>query len=954
MARAFRSLFCIVLFPVWLSGLGAAPAPKGEHWQPANVGPAQIEADWLRADSLRERAAESRNVTPERDAAGGCDGVIDGKWGFHTENEANPWWQVDLGAPTSLDRVVLYNRCDTCGERNTRITVRLSNDGKAFRQAYQHDGTMFQGFPDKKPLVAALKGTTARYVRLQLPGTSYFHLDEVEVYPTGGQENVALGKPATQSSTSQWSAAHLPESLTRHYPMAKTVERGLRLAADLEERGVDVRAETAALRRLGDRWQRLAAESPDEARQKLYFEARWAVRRLALRNPLLDFDAVLFVKGAPGRFPHMSDQYYGWWSRPGGGVCLLRGLKGDNPQLCCLTVDWPEGSFIRPELSYDGMKVLFSYCKYHAEVPDLPNKAAKANVPEDAFYHVFEMNLDGGGLRQLTHGRYDDFDARYLPSGEIVFVSTRKGVALQCGKLSASATETADLPDSYVRCGGDNYRPVPVFTLHVMNAGGGDMRPLSAFENFEWTPSVANDGRLLYTRWDYIDRFNGPFFSLWSNNADGTNPQIVYGNFTVRPQVVLEARPIPGSTKLVFTAAAHHSITGGSLCLLDRARGTEEADPITRLTPEVPFPETESNADMYYANPYPLSEEHYLVGWADRHLPPHSRVDDSERNPINAMGLYLYDAFGNLNLLYRDPELSSSCPLPVRPRPKPPAYADGVKWDAPQEGFFLLQDVYRGLGDVARGTVKRLRIIGVPPKTQPQMNTPNLGVSSEDPGKFVLGTVPAETDGSAHFPVPSGMSVFFQALDEDGMALQTMRSLTYVWPQQTLSCVGCHESREAAPAVSGATPIAATRGPSQLTPGPEGSWPLRFDQLVQPVLDKHCVSCHAPRSANAKAVALDLTAAKAYDNLLTFADTDLKKLAFEKDRSAVGDCPARKSKLLAVLRSGEQHKDVHLDRDSLDRLVTWMDVYAQRQGYFSPEQEEQLRELRRSWVALGK
>ena len=98
--------------------------------------------------------------------------------------------------------------------------------------------------------------------------------------------------------------------------------------------------------------------------------------------------------------------------------------------------------------------------------------------------------------------------------------------------------------------------------------------------------------------------------------------QLVYKNFTVRPQCAFEARSIPNSQKLVFTASAHHSITGGSLCLLDRTRGTEGDDPIVRLTPEVPFPETESWADHYYANPWPLSEEYYLVGWADRRLPP--------------------------------------------------------------------------------------------------------------------------------------------------------------------------------------------------------------------------------------------------------------------------------------------------------------------------------------------
>ena len=168
----------------------------------------------------------------------------------------------------------------------------------------------------------------------------------------------------------------------------------------------------------------------------------------------------------------------------------------------------------------------------------------------------------------------------------------------------------------------------------------------------------------------------------------------------------LEGRSIPGSAKFIFTGAAHHSITGGSLLRLDRTRGTEELDPLTLLTPEVPFPETEGWGDTYYANPLPLSEDYYLVGWSNRKLPPHGFYPDVKENPINAMGLYLYDAFGNLTPLYRDPAISCSNPIPVRPRPKPPVYADSYAWDQvqdQQEGTFLLKDVYQGFdGHCAR------------------------------------------------------------------------------------------------------------------------------------------------------------------------------------------------------------------------------------------------------------
>ncbi|MBW8039700.1 MAG: hypothetical protein FVQ85_06845 [Planctomycetes bacterium] len=941
----------LIVFVCIASIAAASPDESKSGRAAASISREQIEADWLRQREVRQTppVTSGKKVTKQVDAAGGCDGIKDGKWGFHTENEDKPWWQIDLGKTTALGRIILYNRCNIA-ERNSRIMVLVSDDARNFRQVYQHDGTTFFGFTDKKPLVVELSDIEARYVRLQLPGKSYFHLDEVEIYARGTKENIALGKPATQSSTSQWSASHAQKS--RGYETMRAVQRGLKLAEDLRHLGAEVATQEKVLRQVAEEFNGLAADAPEKVQRELYFRALWAVRKMALANPLLDFETVLFVKRAPGMFPHVCDQYYGWWSRPGGGIYLLRDFKDDASRPQCLTSDWPTGNFLRPELSYDGKKFLFAWCKYYQHVSGIRNKVDKEKLPEDSFYHLFEMNIDGSGLRQLTYGYYDDFDARYLPSGEILFLSTRKGTRLQAGKASAAATRLSTCPDSFVRCGGDNHRPVAVFTLHVMDAEGKDLRAISAFENFEWTPSVAEDGRILYARWDYIDRFNGHFMSLWSMNPDGTNPQLVYGNYTKKPQCIFEARPIPNSRKLVFTATAHHSITGGSLVLLDRRLGTEYEQPMTRLTPEVCFPEAEGWPSSYYASPYPLSEQHFLVGWSDRKLPAHQlmRIDDP-RNPGNAMGLYVYDAFGNLNLLYRDPNISSMYPIAVRSRQKAPVYSSNVDWDGPQEGRFLLQDVYQGLGGIERGSVKKLRIVGVPPKIQPVMNSPNLGVSSEDPGKFVLGTVPVEEDGSAYFRVPSGVSVFFQALDDKGFTIQTMRSLTYIHPNQTLSCIGCHESRDLAPEV-GNRPIASLRSPSRITPGPPGSWPLRFDKLVQPVLDKLCVSCHREGSDNKKARLFALSSTKSYGNLLSFAENDLKNLVFERDSSIVGYCPSKQSKLLTMLTDEKGHEGVFLDSDSFNRLVTWIDTYAQRQGSFSKRQEQELVEFRSQIAAM--
>ncbi|MHB1038306.1 MAG: HzsA-related protein [Pirellulales bacterium] len=936
MRRLERVLWATVfLFP----GAAFAGEPAAPE-QTAAITRAQIEADWLRQDAVRTMAASAAGVTPQEDAAGGCDGLKDGRWGFHTENEPNPWWQVDLGGPTALAHVVIYNRCDGgFASRAAHLIVLLSDDGKKFTEVYRHNGTVFQGLPDGKPLLVPLKGHTARFVRIQLPETTYLHLDEVEVYLAGNiyERNVALGRPATQSSTSQWSARHAParsgKAPAAQYPVAETAERGLKLAASLRRMGVGVDAEARLLEEAAKA--PASDASPDAVRER-YFQIRQTVRKLALANPLLDFDRLLLVKSVPGTYSHMSDQNYGWWSRPGGGLFILEGFKTDSPKLRCITSSLPPGTVSRPDLSYDATKVVFAYCKYYPESAGRSNKVDKSKLPEDAFYHLYEMNLDGTGLKKLTHGKYDDFDPRYLPSGELVFLSTRRGQAVQCDKAEVAATLTGEQPDSYVRCGGGDYRPVAVYTLHVMDADGSNVRPISAFENFEWTPAVADDGRILYARWDYVDRNNHPYMSLWSTLPDGTSAQAVYGNFTQNPMSIFEARSVPNSQKLVFTASAHHSITAGSLALLDLNRGADGPGPITRLTPEVPFPEMEGWPNTYFVTPYPLSEEHFLTAWSDQPL----RAEGSS-NPPNALGIYLYDAFGNLTLICRDSEISCLSPLPVRPRPRPPAVSSKADWDGSQEGRMLLLDVYKGLDGIAPKTIRRLRLVGVPAKTQPAMNSPSIGVTREDPGKFVMGTVPVEDDGSAFFHVPSGVPFFLQALDANGQAIQTMRTVTYVQPGQTYTCVGCHEPRNTSPVNRSA--VAALRQPSKIKPGPEGSFPLDYDVLVQPVLDKHCVRCHVPGEKGAQK--MDFRPGHSYDTIMNYGSPSLQDqvlTGYRQGRSVIGSNESRHSVFFKLLKD----KHPELTADDWDRVITWMDTYAQRSGSFSPDQEKQVRALR--------
>ena len=939
----------LLLSPALRAISASASLPDAKAWQQL------IETDWL---AFEESVVASNVVAilPCDDAAGACDGVKDGGAGFHTEHQDQPWWQVDLGVPQPVARVIIWNRCE-CAERSARLQIGLSEDGRVWQTVYRHDGRPFYGFSDGKPLAVQITNGLARFVRVQLPGKDYLHLDEVEVFGVADPaKNLALHRPANQSSVSIWSRDHR-ETNTPTVDWTRRTQEVLafcdRLLAELPERNpAAAPSEKSALRT------RLAALKavPRSANGKAqYLEARWLQRKLALANPLLDFDSILVTKRVPGSFNHMSDQYYGWWSRPGGGLYLLKHFKSDEPVLECLTGAFHEpGSFLRPALAYDAKTILFAWCKHYPQLAAETNKLNKANVPEDAFYHLFEMNIDGTGVRQLTHGKYDDFDGRYLPDGRIVFISTRRGQFIQAGRASARQTESqGDLPDSYVRCGGGPERPVAVYTLHVMEPDGTGLCAISPFEMFEWEPSVANDGSILYARWDYIDRDNMPFMSLWSTRPDGTGARLVYKNYTRNPHCVFEPRNIPNSTKIIFTASGHHSQTMGSLVLLDAAAGTEGVDPITRLTPEVCFPEAEGWPQSSYASPWPLSERFYLVSWGNpgaKHPGPagwsrwHTVTDQTKE-----MGIFWFDAAGQLEPLYRDPNISSMYPIPVRPQEPPPTLPTLAKWDGPQEGRFLLSDVYRGLDQTNRGDVKHLRIVAVPPKTHPTMNFPNMGLTADDPGKCVLGTVPVEADGSAWFRVPSGVTLFFQALDAQGLAVQTMRSATYVQPGQTVGCIGCHESRnQTAPAKA---ILASLREPSRITAGPEGSWPVRFDRLIQPLLDQHCVSCHEKGAKDSQAARFDLSAPKAYDSLTHYGKPSLLdqvQRGYRQGFSKAGEGLARNSVLLALLSKPAGHYNLNLDPKSLERFSLWMDTYAQKLGAFSPDQERQLENLRRS------
>jgi len=386
------------------------------------------------------------------------------------------------------------------------------------------------------------------------------------------------------------------------------------------------------------------------ARLDLYKKIRSVTRHLVLKNPLIASKPIVFMKRR--RFIcQMLHEYLGYFydyeDIAGGSIYVLEEPGKSLKVRDLINGRLPRGNYTTLALSYDAQTLYFAFTERAAEKPDYYS-------PERRCFHIYAINADGTNLRQLTDGPNDDFDPCPLPDGGIAFMSTRRG--------------------GFGRCH-NPWEPLPAYTLHRMDTTGTGIQTLSFHETNEWHPSVLNDGRIVYSRWDYVDRSASNFHGLWVSNPDGTNPSILFGNYTQRINACFQPRCIPGSDRVVFVAGAHHADVGGSLVIFDPTR--EEMDPLTgqdrfeaieTLTPEVCFPEAPGWPKSYFHSPWPLSEDYFLVSFSFEPLPgmgPKVKKD-------TMTGLYTFDRFGNLELLYRDPDISSMYPIPLTPRRRPP------------------------------------------------------------------------------------------------------------------------------------------------------------------------------------------------------------------------------------------------------------------------------------------
>ena len=655
----------------------------------------------------------------------------------------------------------------------------------------------------------------------------------------------------------------------------------------------------------------------------LYLRLREITRSAALANPLLNFNDLLcmgYVR--PGGDVHMVDQYAGWNAKAGGGIFILNGFKGDSPHLVNVLENsivtngrfkgqkLVNGAVLRPDLSFDGNTIAFAW-----------------NNLSDKAYHIFTVRTDGSQLTQLTDGAinfnapaftnssFNDFDPCWLPDGRIAFLSERRG--------------------GYLRCSGA--RPLMTFTLHSMKADGTDIIPISYHETNEWNPSVDNSGRIVYTRWDYVDRDDCIAHHLWICGPDGCDPRSPHGNYPLplsfedpnksdgrraRPNGEWNIRAIPGSNKYIATAAGHHTHSFGELVVInpniEDDGAMSQVQTLTLKRSDWP----DGTGD--YGTAWPLSEAFYLANFRE--------------------DLVLLDRFGNLELICPKSALPLAAtklihPIPLKARPAPPviptATYQGERAAAEHgQATISVMDVNEGDMKMPVGTsIKWLRVIQIIPQLQPVMNQPKIGYASESLVRMPLGIVPVESDGSVYFKAPVAKELFFQLLDERGLAVRSMRSATYVHPGEQLSCVGCHESRGSSPKTLSRIPLALKRGASDIRPEvASGAIPFNWHTLAKPVLQERCAACHAKEG---KGPDMSHASLERYVFHYPFWKDGYVngEVVASGSRSVPGKFGAMASPLLKYL--DKSHYGVSLTPDEFKRISLWLDCNGNELGAYT-------------------
>ena len=609
-----------------------------------------------------------------------------------------------------------------------------------------------------------------------------------------------------------------------------------------------------------------------------------------LANPLLAFNKLLLVKRGANSLGLPANWQANSSTGRSGYDNQIAVLSPVNPQGKLTTLLKPRTSeFVGDlKLNFDADKLLFS----------MPDKRM--------VWQVWEVKVDGSGLRQVTPGDepdVDNFDPCYLPDGRILFTSTRAFHGVPCVG------------------GGD-----PVANLCSMNADGTGIRQLCFDQDQNWCPTVLNDGRVLYTRWEYSDTPHYFTRLLFQMNPDGSGQMAHNKSNSYWPNSTFYAKPIPGHpTKLIAVISGHHgSARMGELVLFDPAQGRFEAEGAVQRIPgngkEVKSIITDGLVDgswPKFLHPFPLSDKYFLVS--------------SKPTPEAKWGIYLVDVFDNMTLIKQEDGYVLFEPVPLQKTTRPPVIPDRIDLKQ-KEATAYLADIYMGPGlkGVPRGTVKKLRIYE-PHFAYPGMGGHiNIGIDGPWDVHRILGTVPVEADGSASFKVPANTPVAVQPLDSEGKALQLMRSWYTAMPGEVFSCVGCHETQNSTPPTR--QTVASRRKPSEITPWYGPARGFSFKREVQPVLDKYCVGCHKEGAQPHNGQAVPDFTAKTHNGDRNFTPSYMALHPFVRRPGPESDYHMQRplefhadtSELVQMLKRG--HYNVKLDDEAWDRLITWIDL----------------------------
>lgn len=626
-------------------------------------------------------------------------------------------------------------------------------------------------------------------------------------------------------------------------------------------------------------------------------------RAILLANPLLNGDKILTVRYQLGNrdrramAPELGTQSNNWSNQES---ARRKGFNADIVELSNLRDEVQIRTIYKPDntssiadlkLHWDGDRAMFT------------------QTMSDNRWNVFEVKLNNADCKKLIDNPEPDlefYDGTYLPDGRIIANSNIGYQGVPCVN------------------GSD-----PVGNMVLYTPQSKNLRRLTFDQDANWNPVIMNNGRVMYTRWEYTDLTHYYTRIVMNMNPDGTEQKALYGSGSMFPNSTFDVQPLPGyASAFVGIISGHHGVArSGRLILFDPAKARKGVAGMLQEIPHRNRPIVEEVKDRLvdgvwpqFIKPSPLNDTYFLVA---------AKLDKND-----LWGIYLVDKFDNVTCLHKMEGEGYISPIAVRKTVTPPAIPDRVKLDDKQATVFI-QDIYEGEGlkGIPRGTVKSLRLHAYEyAYVQTQSDHNWHGIQSGWDIKRMLGTVPVEEDGSVIFKIPANTPVSIQPLDKDGVAVQWMRSWLTGQPGEIVSCVGCHEDQNQI--VIPKRVIASQKAPHALTPPEGGTRSFTFDLEVQPILDRACIACH-----NGEGKAFDLRGGKKDGR--GYGTSYLNLHPYVHRQGGEGDMVVlypyeyhpNTSELVRLLKKG--HYNVQLTDAEWRKIYNWIDYNAPDKGYFN-------------------